>query len=114
MLLASCQTTPVQQLSYSETKTLAKQLHQRCADQGIPMGHAEFDACMQQEVSREAYTHHANQQRQQHARMALAAGLAGAGAGMQTNAATYRPVNCTSTLTGTWVGRPNAVRTRCY
>ncbi|RWO34732.1 MAG: hypothetical protein EOS10_00045 [Mesorhizobium sp.] len=53
VLLAGCQSKPIEQLSYSETKELAKQLHQRCAAQGAPRGSAEFDACMKQEVSRE-------------------------------------------------------------
>lgn len=41
-------------MSYSETKQLALQLHKRCADQGAPQGSSEFDACMKQEVAREA------------------------------------------------------------
>ncbi len=52
--LAACQSKPIEQMSYSETKALALQLHQRCADQGAPQGSPEFDICMKQEISREA------------------------------------------------------------
>jgi hypothetical protein len=54
LLLAGCESTPVEQMSYSETKELALRLHKRCADEGAPQGSKEFDACMRQELSREA------------------------------------------------------------
>lgn len=54
LLLAGCQSKPIEQMSYSETKELAKQLHQRCAAQGAPQGSPEFEGCMKQEVGREA------------------------------------------------------------
>lgn len=58
LLLTGCQSKTIEQLSYSETKVLAKQLHDRCAAQGVPQGHSEFDACMRQEISREASIRH--------------------------------------------------------
>ena len=57
LLLAACSSQPpLEQMTYSQTKELADQLHKRCAEQGAPMGSKEFDACMKQEVSREAST----------------------------------------------------------
>lgn len=53
-ILAGCQSKPIEQLSYTETKQLAQQLHKRCADQGAPQGSAEFELCMKQEIGREA------------------------------------------------------------
>lgn len=62
-LLSSCQSKPIEQMSYTETKALAQQLHKRCADQGAPPGSSEFDACMRQEVSREASIRNENAER---------------------------------------------------
>jgi hypothetical protein len=101
---AGCQSKPIQQMSYSETKALALELHKRCAAEGAPQGSPEFDACMQQEVNREVATRQANAD----ARQRLAAGLANVGANMQRNAA-RRPINCTSTP-----GYGGAVSTSCY
>ena len=63
MVLAGCQSKPIEQMSYSETKALALQLHKRCADQGAPQGSVEFDACMKQEISREASIRHEKAER---------------------------------------------------
>lgn len=53
--LAGCQASkPIEQMSYSESKALAAELHKRCAAQGFPQGDPEFNACMKQEINREA------------------------------------------------------------
>lgn len=62
-ILAGCQSKPIEQMSYTETKQLAQQLHKRCADQGAPQGSPEFDICMKQEIGREASIRQENAQR---------------------------------------------------
>lgn len=103
--ISGCQSKPIQQMSYAETKALALELHKRCAAEGAPQGSPEFDACMQQEVNREVATRQANAD----ARRRLGDGLAAAGANMQRNAAAHRPINCTSTP-----GMGGVVNTNCY
>jgi len=66
LLLAGCQSTPVQQMSYTETKALAQELHARCAAEGAPQGSPEFDACMKQELTRETSIRNARAERRRH------------------------------------------------
>lgn len=52
-LVGCSSTTPVDQLSYTDTKKLAHELAARCEKQGYPQGHPEFLACMKQEINHE-------------------------------------------------------------
>ncbi len=52
--LAACQSKPIEQMSYTESKALFAELHKRCAAQGAPIGSPENDACIKQELGREA------------------------------------------------------------
>ena len=60
LLLAACQPKTLSELSYSETKQVFSQIHQRCTDQGIPPGHPEREACIKQELTKEDATRRAD------------------------------------------------------
>lgn len=115
VVLAACQTKQVDEMSYAEQGKLAAEIEKRCADQGYPRGSKQFEPCIRHEVNREVATRQNAKQSADRARLALAAGLAGAGQGMQNSAATYRPVNCTTTPRSTFVGgAPSSYSTSCY
>lgn len=99
LLLAGCETTPIQELSYSQRKELAQKITDRCVAQGIALNSPEMKPCQMAEVEREVATREHNQQR----RMAAALAMQNAGNQMQANAranqianSINRPVNCTS------------------
>lgn len=56
VILAGCQSKPVEQMSYSEIKQLAATLEKRCGAQGYARGHPEFMSCVRQEFNREYST----------------------------------------------------------
>lgn len=113
--LSACQTKQVDEMSYSEQGKLAAEIEKRCADQGYPRGAKQFEPCIRHEVNREVASRQNAKQNADRARLALAAGLAGAGEGMQNSAAANRPINCTSTPSSTFVGgAPTRVNTTCY
>lgn len=53
LLLASCQTKQIDEMTYSETKALAAEIVQRCVAQGVKPDTPEMQLCTKQEVSRE-------------------------------------------------------------
>lgn len=83
--LAACQTKPIEQLSYSETKELAAKLHKICQDQGVKENTSEMKICIQQELNREAYTRRDNAIKLQRASQALASGSQQLGQSMQSS-----------------------------
>ncbi|TLX12285.1 hypothetical protein [Rhizobium sp. MHM7A] len=114
VILTACQSKPVDQLSYSEMKSLSLELHQRCWAQGVKSDTPEMKACLQQEFTRESSMRNSNYQARQAIGDALIAGGQGYNQGMQQQP-TYRPTTCTSTPSSTWVGGPvRQVRTSCY
>ncbi|MBB2719106.1 UNVERIFIED_ORG: hypothetical protein GGD48_004365 [Rhizobium etli] len=115
LALASCESTPVDQLSYSEMKSLSLVLHKRCWAQGVKSDTPEMNACLQQEFTRESSMRNSNYQARQAMGDALIAGGQGYNQGMQRQQPTYTPTTCTSTPQSTWVGGPvRQVRTTCY
>lgn len=99
LVLAGCQTKPIEEMSYSERKALAEQLTKRCYDQGVKPGSAEFRDCAAVEVQREAYTRRANNERVRRGLRGIGAGLASAGQSYNRSAAsmgTNRTVTCRS------------------
>lgn len=110
--LAGCQSTPVQELSYTQRQVLAKQIAIRCAEQGYPDGNPQQRECIAHEVNREVALRQHNERR----RMQLAAGLSAAGDSFTaaSRSAPVGPVTCTSTPNSSWVGGPvSNVRTVC-
>ena len=111
--LVSCQDKPVNELSYSELKALSLDIHKRCWAQGVKDNSPEMKLCLQQEFNRESAMRANNLQR----RRAMGAALIANGQ-MYNNAMMqpqFRPVNCVSTPSSTWVGGPvSQVRTNCY
>jgi hypothetical protein len=85
LALTGCQTNPIEQLSYSETKELAAKLHKICQDQGVKENTSEMKLCIQQELSREAYTRRDNAIKLQRASQALASGSQQLGQSMQSS-----------------------------
>lgn len=63
--LAGCQSKPVEQMSYTEVRALAGEIQKRCEAQGARSPSAEFEACIQQEVTREKSVRAANYARRQ-------------------------------------------------
>lgn len=111
LLLTGCNSTPIEELTYSQTKALAAELHKRCAEQGAPPGSPDFDACMRQELTREQAIRYRNRER----RRAFADALGAMGESMQRSAAMRpRPTHCTTTFGGTWVGTVSHATTSCY
>jgi len=113
LALAGCQSKPIEQMSYTEVQQLSGVIAKRCHDQGVRSPSRQFDACIQQEITREQSTRADNYRR----RMAAAEALGDLGDSYSrgANAATYRPpVNCTSRLAGTNVGQPTRIDTTCY
>lgn len=55
LLLAGCMTaaTPVSHMSYSQLQEVARQVEQRCVDQGVARQSPQFEACVRQEATRE-------------------------------------------------------------
>ncbi|EJB03750.1 hypothetical protein Rleg9DRAFT_2587 [Rhizobium leguminosarum bv. trifolii WSM597] len=114
LVLASCQDRPIDELSYSELKSLSLELHKRCWAQGVKSDTPEMKMCLQQEFTRESSIRSNNLQARQAMGEALIAGGQGYNQGLQQQPS-YRPMNCTSTPTSTWVGGPvRQVRTSCY
>ncbi|MGO8503229.1 hypothetical protein AB9F35_17255 [Rhizobium leguminosarum] len=114
VILTSCQSKPVDQLSYSEMKSLSLDLHKRCWAQGVKSDTPEMKACLQQEFTRESSMRNSNYQTRQAIGDALIAGGQGYNRGMQQQPS-YQPMNCTSTPSSTFVGGPvRQVRTSCY
>ncbi|MGO8089602.1 hypothetical protein AB9E29_21000 [Rhizobium leguminosarum] len=114
LMLTACQSKPVDQLSYSEMKSLSLELHKRCWAQGVKSDTPEMRACLQQEFTRESSMRNSNYQARQAIGDALIAGGQGYNQGMQQQP-TSRPTTCTSTPSSTWVGGPvSQVRTSCY
>ena len=115
VVLAACQTKQVDEMSYAEQGKLAADIEKRCASQGYPRGSKQFQPCIRHEVNREVALRQNAKLKADQARLALAAGLSGAGEGMQSSAAANRPINCTSTPSSTFVGgAPTRVNTTCY
>ncbi|ASP84173.1 hypothetical protein CDO26_05850 [Sinorhizobium meliloti] len=115
ILLSACQTQQVDEMSYADQGKLAAAIEKRCTDQGYPRGSAQFVPCIKHEVNREVAIRQNAQADAERSRLAFASGMSAMGQGMQQSAATYRPVNCTSTPTSTWVGGPvRQVNTTCY
>lgn len=57
LALSACQASkPLDQLSYSELKTVADQIGARCEAQGITRKSPEWGLCVQQETNREDAT----------------------------------------------------------
>lgn len=54
LLLAGCQTQEVEEMSYSQTKTLAVQKNKECIAQGVKPGTNEMKTCVTHEMNREA------------------------------------------------------------
>ncbi|MGO7896692.1 hypothetical protein ACC719_04375 [Rhizobium ruizarguesonis] len=114
LMLTACQSKPVDQLSYSEMKSLSLELHKRCWAQGVKSDTAEMKACLQQEFTRESSMRNSNYQARQAIGDALIAGGQGYNQGVQQQPR-YTPTTCTSTPSSTWVGGPvRQVRTSCY
>ncbi|MGR9462117.1 hypothetical protein [Rhizobium leguminosarum] len=114
LVLTSCQSKPVNELSYSELKSLSLELHKRCWAQGVKSDTPEMKLCLQQEFTRESSIRNDNLQARQAMGAALIANGQAYNQGMQQQP-TYRPMNCTSTPSSTWVGGPvRQVRTSCY
>src|SRR5690606_9542524 len=110
--LAGCETTPVHELSYSEQQEWAKQIVQRCYDQGIGPNSPQLSDCVRAEALRDASLRYTNAQRQQR----FAEALRDAGNQMQANArhqqminAMNRPINCRSQPMGA-----GTYSTSCY
>lgn len=100
-LLTGCQSEqPANQVQ-------AQKLGETCQAYGFKPGTDQFAVCIfqldQQRIA-------SNRQR----RMAIGAAMGNMGAQMQAAGAANRPINCTSTLSGTFVGHPNQVQTSCY
>jgi hypothetical protein len=100
-LVSGCQT------EQPATQVQAQKLGESCQAYGFQPGTDQFAVCVfqldQQRIA-------SNRQR----RMAIGMALGNAGAQMQAGAVANRPVNCTSTASGTFVGRPTSVQTTCY
>ncbi len=103
-LLASCQTKPIEEMSYTERKTLAAEIAKRCVEQGVsPKNQQEMRRCFDIEAQREVYTRRRNQMI-----------LDDIGEGIEKGTASYnaananRPVHCTSQTFGT------TTTTNCY
>lgn len=105
LLVAGCQTKPIEAMNYSERNELAKVLAKRCLDQGVRAGTKQMENCLIAEVQAEQYKRYENRRQMQ----AMGDAMQNAGNQMQANAAMNRPVNCTSTK-----GYGNVVRTTCY
>jgi len=76
LLLAACQTKPVEELSYSQVQTLRDEVAQRCVAQGVALNAPNFQACFQHEINREAL----QRQKNRAAALTIANGMQDAGA----------------------------------
>lgn len=116
--LAGCQSKQIEEMSYTERNDLAKQIAQRCADQGFADRHPQQDACIKAEVDREVSMRRNAQVRAENARIALANGMGAMSNSYNNQAAAYnanRPMNCTTTPHSTFVGgTPSSYSTSCY
>ena len=104
--LAGCQGTPIGDAMIGPEK-LAQMDDQYCRSIGAAPGSPSYVQCRMFKTS----------EREQNHRAAFAragAGLRATGASMQNNAIANRPVTCTSTTSGTFVGRPTQLNTTCY
>lgn len=111
MVVAGCQSKPIEQMSYTELNQLSGEIVKRCYAQGVKPRTHEMQICTQQEITREQANRAANAQR----RIALGEGMAAMGQGFSNAGNTYRPpMHCTSQPTGTFVGQPTQIQTTCY
>lgn len=99
--LAGCQ-APVQEMSYSDVRLLAREVNDRCEAQGFKYETPEGKQCFDHEARREIATRENNQIRLRQGAGAVAAGLQGASQGFYRASATpiyTPPMTCTSTRT---------------
>jgi hypothetical protein len=97
-LTAGC-TKSVDEMTYSELRSYAAQMEERCRKQGV-VSAPEMQACVSQEAR-------ADQSRRMKQRQ-IGDAISAAGDEMSRNARANRPINCTST------GMGNMVRTTCF
>lgn len=106
VVLAGCQGTPVGDAMIGKEK-LAAMDDDYCRSIGAIPGSNPYIQCRMFRTAERNRSHQAAFQR-------AGASMAATGAAMQNNAIANRPVNCTSTASGTFVGRPTQVNTTCY
>lgn len=104
--LAGCQGTPIGDAMVGKEK-LAAMDDDYCRSIGAAPGTPSYTQCRIYKTSERNQNHQAAFQR-------AGAGMAATGANMQNNAMAARPINCTSTTSGTFVGRPTQLNTTCY
>lgn len=107
-------TKTVEEMSYSERKALSSEIVKRCMAQGVKLNTKEMDTCLYVEAQREVVGRRNSVVRQRQAAAAIGAGLQGYSNGAAASYSANRPINCTSTATGTFVGQPNRINTTCY
>lgn len=106
LVLSGCQGTPIGDAMIGKEK-LAAMDDEYCRSIGASPGTNGYLQCRMFKTSQREQGHQAAYQR-------AGASLAATGANMQSTAAANRPVHCTSTASGTLVGRPTQVNTTCY
>lgn len=106
LVVTGCQGTPVGDAMIGSEK-LSQMDDQYCQSIGAKPKTDAYVQCRMFKTSQRDQSHQLAFQR-------AAAGLQATGAQMQQNAYANRPINCTSTATGTWVGTINRVNTTCY
>lgn len=106
VLLSGCQGTPIGDAMIGPEK-LAQMDDQYCRSIGAAPGSQPYIQCRMFKTSEREQSHRAAFAR-------AGAGLQATGAQMQNNAMASRPVTCTSTTSGTFVGRPTQLNTTCY
>lgn len=106
LALGGCQGTPIGDAMIGKEK-LAAMDDSYCRSIGAAPGSTAYMQCRVYKTSERNQNHQAAFQR-------AGASMAATGANMQNNAIANRPINCTSTASGTFVGRPTQVSTTCY
>lgn len=94
VVLAGCSTKSTSEMSYTELKSYAAEMHSRCKKQGVPDGQ-EMQLCMNQEANADQ----ARRQRQKQVGAALAGASQSYGQSLQrsaTIAQMNRPISCRS------------------
>lgn len=112
IVLAGCQTKTVEEMNYTERKSLAAELTKRCYAQGVKANSPEFEACARVEVQREALARHENKARFNRGMAAMGRGFQNASDGYYRAAAqtsANRSVTCNSRPMGA-----GTYTTSCY
>lgn len=113
LTLSGCETTPVQELTYTQKKALVDKIIASCIKQGVSLKSREMTVCTNSEIDREIALRAKNRAVAAEIPAMVGRGLSGyANSAARNNNTTS---TCTTTPYSTFVGgRPSSYTTRCY